>query len=164
MAKVLLFVALCLLPALVSASRMVKDPLLVQGHVYCDRCRAGFETPNSRFVPDAKVKVICHDRKTNQVVYEREGYTDKAGKYEIPVHEDHWDLICDAVLVKSSQPDCATVTPGRERATVILTNNNGVASTTRYANAMGFMADEPEAGCAEIMKMYQEDEEDVPGR
>ncbi|GMI89626.1 hypothetical protein like AT4G08685 [Hibiscus trionum] len=161
MAKVLLLVALFVLPALVSATRMVKNPLMVQGHVYCERCRAGFETPKSQCVPDATVKVVCRDRKTDQVVYEREGYTDKAGNYQIPVHEDHWDQICDAVLMKSSQLDCATMTPGRERARVILTNYNGIASTTRYANAMGFMADEPEAGCAEIMKMHQENEEGV---
>lgn len=48
MAKVLLFIALCVLPALVSATRMVKNPLVVQGQVYCDRCRAGFETPKTR--------------------------------------------------------------------------------------------------------------------
>ncbi|KAK8492284.1 hypothetical protein V6N13_109998 [Hibiscus sabdariffa] len=154
MAKVLLLFALCVLPALVSATRMVKSPLMVQGHVYCEHCRAGFETSKSRCVLHAKVKVVCRDKKTNQVVYEREGYTDKAENYQIPVHEDHWDQICDAVLVESSQPDCATMTPGRERARVILTNYNGFASTTRYANAMSFLADEPEAGCAEIMKMY----------
>ncbi|KAE8725027.1 putative Cellulase containing protein, expressed [Hibiscus syriacus] len=158
MAKVLLFVALCVLPALVSATRMVKDPLMFKG--MCTVTVAVLVLKPQESI-HAKVKVVCYDRKTNQVVYEREGYTDKAGKYEIPVHEDHLDQICDAVLVKSSQLDCATVTPGRERATVILTNDNGIASTTRYANAMGFMADEPEAGCAEIMKMYQEDEEDV---
>ncbi|KAK8624191.1 hypothetical protein V6N13_065544 [Hibiscus sabdariffa] len=81
MTKVLLFVALCVLPALVSATRMVKNPLMVQGHVYCERCRAGFETPKSRCVPDAKVKVVCHDSKIVQVIYEREGYTDKAENY-----------------------------------------------------------------------------------
>ncbi|KAE8714357.1 putative phosphoglycerate mutase [Hibiscus syriacus] len=161
MAKVLLFVALCVLPALVSATRMVKNPLVVQGLVYCDRCRAGFETPKSRCIPGATVKLMCSDRKTGKVVYEKEGYTDEAGKYEIAVPEDHWDQICDALLVKSSQPDCAIMTEGRERARVILTTYNGITSNIRYANAMGFMADEPEAGCAEMMKMYQEDEEDV---
>ncbi|KAK8479107.1 hypothetical protein V6N13_054130 [Hibiscus sabdariffa] len=161
MAKVLLFVALCVLPALVSATRMVKNPLMVQGSVYCDPCRAGFETPKSRSLSDAKVKIVCSNRKTGEVVYEREGKTDKDGKYQIPVAEDHLDQICDAVLVKSSHPDCFTMTPGRERTRVILTNYNGIASTTRYANAMGFMTEAPEAGCTEMMKMYQTDEEDV---
>ena len=101
----------------------------------------------------------CSDRKTGQVVYKREGYTDSTGQYKIVVSEDHLDQICDAVLVKSSQPECAKMSPGRERARVILTNFNGIASSTRYANNIGFMADEVEAGCAEIMKLYQEEDE-----
>ncbi|KAK6277434.1 hypothetical protein POUND7_017757 [Theobroma cacao] len=158
MAKVLLLIALCVLPALVSATRMVKNPLVVQGQVYCDRCRAGFETPKTRNMAGAKVKVECSDRKTGQVVYKKEGYTDSTGHYKVVVSEDHLDEICDAILVKSSQPDCAKMSPGRERARVILTNFNGVASNTRFANAMGFMADEADAGCAEIMKLYQEED------
>lgn len=107
----------------------------------------------------AKVKVECRDRKSGEVVYKREGYTDSTGKYNILVSEDHLDQTCDAVLVKSSQPECAEMTPGRERARVILTNNNGIASNTRYANAMGFMANEAEAGCTEVMKLYQEEDD-----
>lgn len=48
MAKVLLLIALCVLPALVSASRVLNNPLVVQGQVFCDRCRAGFETEKAR--------------------------------------------------------------------------------------------------------------------
>ncbi|MBA0797966.1 hypothetical protein Gohar_008609 [Gossypium harknessii] len=161
MAKVLLFIALCVLPALVSATRILNNQLVVEGYVYCDTCRAGFETPKTRSLADAMVRLVCSDRKSGQVVFKKEGYTDKTGKYQIRVSEDHLDQICDAVLVKSSQLGCATMSPGRERARVILTNFNGISSTTRFANAMGFMVDEPEAGCAEMMKMYQEDEEDV---
>ncbi|KAE8666491.1 putative phosphoglycerate mutase [Hibiscus syriacus] len=158
MAKILLFIALCVIPSLVSSTRMVKSPLVVQGQVYCDYCRAGFETPKTRNMAGAKVKVVCSDRKTGEVVYEREGYTDSTGQYKISVSEDHLDEVCDAVLVKSSQPGCGEMTPGRERARVILTNFNGIASNTRFANAMGFMADEAEAGCAEVMKLFQEED------
>ncbi|KAE8682202.1 hypothetical protein F3Y22_tig00111273pilonHSYRG00215 [Hibiscus syriacus] len=159
MAKVLLFIALCVVPSLVSAARMVMNPLMVQGQIYCDHCRAGFETPKTTNMPGAKVKVVCSDRKTGEVVYEKEGYTDSTGQYKISVSEDHLDEVCDALLVKSSQPECAQMTPGRERARVILTNFNGIASNTRFANSMGFMADEPEAGCAEVMKLYQLEED-----
>ncbi|KAK8579916.1 hypothetical protein V6N13_143072 [Hibiscus sabdariffa] len=159
MMKIVLFVALCVVPSLISATRMVKNPLVVQGQVYCDHCRAGFETPKTRNMAGAKVKVVCSDRKSGEVVYEREGQTDSTGQYKIPVAEDHLDEICDAVLVKSSQPECAQITPGRERARVILTNFNGIASNTRFANAMGFMADQAEAGCAEVMKLYQEEDD-----
>ncbi|KAE8669124.1 putative phosphoglycerate mutase [Hibiscus syriacus] len=158
MAKILLFIALCVVPSLVSGTRMVKNPLMVQGQVYCDLCRAGFETPKTTNMAGAKVKLVCSERKTGEVVYEREGYTDSTGLYKISVSEDHLDEVCDAVLVKSSQPKCAQMTPGRERARVILTNFNGIASNTRFANAMGFMVNEPEAGCAEVMKLYLEED------
>ncbi|PPS14697.1 hypothetical protein GOBAR_AA05866 [Gossypium barbadense] len=180
MAKLLLFIALFVVPCLVSATRMVKNPLVVQGQVYCDHCRAGFETPKTRNMADlflfvcarvvlcrgsgdlmfrAKVKVVCSNRKTGDVVYEKEGHTDSTGQYKIAVSEDHLDEICDAVLVKSSQPECAEMSSGRERARVVLTNFNGISSNTRFANAMGFMANKAEAGCAEVMKVYQEEDD-----
>ncbi|KAA3449623.1 hypothetical protein CXB51_010969 [Gossypium anomalum] len=159
MAKLLLFIALFVVPCLVSATRMVKNPLVVQGQVYCDHCRAGFETPKTRNMAGAKVKVVCSNRKTGDVVYEKEGHTDSTGQYKIAVSEDHLDEICDAVLVKSSQPECAEMSPGRERARVVLTNFNGISSNTRFANAMGFMANKAEAGCAEVMKVYQEEDD-----
>ncbi|MBA0746220.1 hypothetical protein Gogos_008757 [Gossypium gossypioides] len=159
MVKLLLFIALFVVPCLVSATRMVKNPLVVQGQVYCDHCRAGFETPKTRNMAGAKVKVVCSNRKTGDVVYEKEGHTDSTGQYKIAVSEDHLDEICDAVLVKSSQPECAEMSPGRERARVVLTNFNGISSNTRFANAMGFMANKAEAGCAEVMKVYQEEDD-----
>ncbi|KAB2083598.1 hypothetical protein ERO13_A05G267800v2 [Gossypium hirsutum] len=159
MAKLLLFIALFVVPCLVSATRMVKNPLVVQGQVYCDHCRAGFETPKTRNMAGAKVKVVCSNRKTGDVVYEKEGHTDSTGQYKIAVSEDHLDEICDAVLVKSSQPECAEMSSGRERARVVLTNFNGISSNTRFANAMGFMANKAEAGCAEVMKVYQEEDD-----
>ncbi|XVF64739.1 hypothetical protein PTKIN_Ptkin09bG0191400 [Pterospermum kingtungense] len=156
MARVLLLLALCVLPALVIARPMVKNPLVVQGYVYCDRCLAGFETEKAESMAGAEVEVRCADRKTGQVVYKKGGCTDSTGHYKIVITEDHLDEVCDAVLVKSSVPDCAKMSPGREQARVILTNYNGLASSTRFANAMGFMADKPEAGCTQIMQQYQE--------
>lgn len=111
------------------------------------------------FLSGAKVKVVCSNRKTGDVVYEKEGYTDSTGQYKIAVSEDHLDEVCDAILVKSSQPECAEMSPGRERARVVLTNFNGISSNTRFANAMGFMANKAEAGCAEVMKVYEEEDD-----
>ncbi|KAK0575981.1 hypothetical protein LWI29_010101 [Acer saccharum] len=159
MARILLLFALCVLPALVSASRPARSPFLVQGRVYCDTCRCGFETAATTYIPGAKVKVECKDRKTNDVVYSREGTTDSTGVYKIFVAEDHKDQYCDAILVKSSQDDCKTVSPGRDRARVILTRYNGIASDNRYANSIGFQKEEAVSGCAEILRTYQEDDE-----
>lgn len=47
MARLVLFFALCVLPALTSAA----NPFLVRGRVYCDTCRAGFETEATPGIP-----------------------------------------------------------------------------------------------------------------
>ncbi|KAJ0939972.1 putative allergen Ole e 1 [Helianthus annuus] len=53
MAKSGLILALCvLLPALISASRPMSRPYVLQGRVYCDTCRAGFETSATTYIPD----------------------------------------------------------------------------------------------------------------
>ena len=48
----LLFLA-CSLPAMVAAIRPERNPFRVQGRVYCDPCRAGFETSKTTYIPGA---------------------------------------------------------------------------------------------------------------
>lgn len=44
--------ALCALPALISARRHhVEKPFILEGRVYCDTCRAGFETSATTYIP-----------------------------------------------------------------------------------------------------------------
>jgi hypothetical protein len=108
------------------------------------------------FCVGAKVKVECKDRKTMKLVYSKEGTTDSTGKYNIYVDEDHQDQLCDAMLVSSPIHDCNKPSSGRDRARVILTNNNGIASNKRFANSIGFMKEEPMSGCTELLMQYQE--------
>ncbi|XP_057969915.1 protein DOWNSTREAM OF FLC-like [Malania oleifera] len=158
MARLLVFIAVVLLPAIVSATRPLATPFTVEGAVYCDTCRFGFETSASTPISGARVRIECKNRDTMKLVYSVDGVTNAAGKYKIQVNEDHQEQLCDAVLVSSPQLNCAQVDPGRERARVILTGNNGMTSTRRYANAMGFVRDHPVAVCSELLKLYQEDE------
>lgn len=72
------------------------------------------------------------------------------------VNEDHADEVCNAKLVRSPHPQCKEPTPGRDQALVILTGYNGIASNDRFANAMGFMSQEVAPDCAQILKQYQE--------
>lgn len=51
MVRLFLVLGLCVLPALVSAARPARNPLMVQGRVYCDNCRAGFETSKTTYIP-----------------------------------------------------------------------------------------------------------------
>ncbi len=155
----MLFVALCVLPALVSAGRLISQPFVLQGRVYCDTCRAGFETSATTYIAGAKVRVECKDRNSMQLLYSIEGTTDSTGTYKIMVTEDHEDQLCDAVLVSSPWSDCASVDPGRDRAAVILTRYNGMVSDNRYANSMGFLKDHPMSGCTQLLQQYQEFED-----
>ncbi|XP_068643503.1 protein DOWNSTREAM OF FLC-like [Aristolochia californica] len=155
MAKLVIFLALCLLPAL-AAARPVRTFFTVQGRVYCDTCRAGFETPYTKYMQGAKVRIECKDRDSMKLLYTAEGITNKEGTYKVLVGGDHEDQICESVLVSSSQSECSAIEPGRERARVFLTNNNGIASPTRFANNLGFIKDAPIAGCSELLKQYQE--------
>ncbi|EEF48468.1 pollen-specific protein C13 [Ricinus communis] len=159
MARAILLLALCVLPALVAAARPARNPFEVEGRVYCDTCRAGFETSKTTYVAGAKVRVECKDRKTMELVYSKEGTTDSTGTYRIHVDEDHQDQLCDAMLVSSPQHDCMKPSSGRDRARVILTNNNGIVSNKRYANSIGFMKEDAMSGCFELLRQYQEYED-----
>ncbi|XP_010538956.1 PREDICTED: major pollen allergen Lol p 11 [Tarenaya hassleriana] len=159
MANSIVLMAILLLPTLVMAARPNRNPFVVRGRVYCDTCRAGFETPASTYIPGAVVKLECKDRRSMELVYSHEARTDSTGAYKIWVNEDHEDQLCDIMLVKSPQLGCSKVSHGRERARVTLTRYNGIASDDRYVNNMGFERDEALSGCSEIMRQYQENEE-----
>ncbi|KAL6984195.1 hypothetical protein U1Q18_017572 [Sarracenia purpurea var. burkii] len=103
----------------------------------------------------AKVRVECKDRETQTLLYSIDTTTDSTGTYKLAVKEDHEDQLCDAVLVSSPQSDCASADPGRDRARVILTRNNGIVSNNRFANAMGFMRDQPLSGCQQLLLQYE---------
>lgn len=102
----------------------------------------------------AKVRIECKDRDALGIKYSVEGVTDSTGTYKISVAYDHGDDICDAVLVSSPDSFCSTPNRGRDRARVILTRSNGLISDTRNANNMGFLRDQPLAGCTQLLKMY----------
>ncbi|KAG1334549.1 pollen-specific protein C13 [Cocos nucifera] len=118
------------LPAAVSGARDVKAAanrgFVVEGCVFCDTCRAGFETPKTTYIADE------HE------------------------HEN-----CESVLVSSPVKGCDKILAGRERAPVFLTHNNGIASDKRFANSLGFQKDIPVAGCARLLEMYQQYENEV---
>lgn len=98
----------------------------------------------------------CRERDSLQVTYSKKGMTDSTGSYTILVDEDHANEMCDVKVVSSPQMDCREAAPGRDQARVILTRNNGLASDERAVNTVGFMKTEAASGCAEILRQYQE--------
>ncbi|KAK6150441.1 hypothetical protein DH2020_015373 [Rehmannia glutinosa] len=160
MDKILLVLfSVCFVPAIVS-THFVGEPFVVKGSVYCDTCRCGYETDATKYMAGATVRIECRNRDTAQPTYSKEAVTDSYGKYSVTVQTDRGDDICDAVLVKSSDPECSTPNKGRDRATVILTRNNGMISNVRFANNMGFLTNTPLASCPQILQKYQEQAED----
>ncbi|KZV49757.1 olee1-like protein-like [Dorcoceras hygrometricum] len=168
---------LCVLPAIVTAVSP-RDPLLLKGSVYCDTCRCGFQTDASKHLvvlklgaldlclkhakcvgSGAVVRIECRSRASSQLTYLKDGVTDSSGNYNILVESDRGDDYCDAVLVKSLDPECSEANQGRDRARVILTSNNGMTSNTRFANPMGFLKNRPLASCSKILQKYQEAED-----
>ncbi|KAG2716591.1 hypothetical protein I3760_03G133900 [Carya illinoinensis] len=157
--RLLLLLALCVLPALVTAGSLGFRPFRIVGNVYCDTCRCGFETSATTYIPGAKVRLECRDRKTLQVLYSVEGVTNSTGTYDILVEDDHQDQICETVLVGSPLYGCQLADPGRARANIIVTRNNGVLNDMRFANSMGFLRDQALPGCAELLKKYLESDD-----
>lgn len=153
-------VALCLLAA-TAAARPVSNPYVVRGRVYCDTCRAGFETSASNYLKGAKVRLECCQRHSNEVLYSAEAITDESGTFNIVVKEDQRDRVCDTMLVSSPDRKCALPDQGRDRSRVVLTSYNGMLSATRFANNMGFMVEEPMAYCAQLMQQYELTEDEV---
>ncbi|CAN8298987.1 unnamed protein product [Cochlearia groenlandica] len=151
-----LIVVLCisLLPL---AAVAVGTPFHIEGSVYCDTCRFGFETIATKYIAGAKVKVVCQDRVTLESVVVGEAVTGGQGKYKVAVTGDRQDQQCRAELVESPVLGCQVPDPGRSTATVILTRANGAASTRHFANAMGFLKDQPLRGCAALRKLYLSD-------
>ncbi|XP_020583077.1 pollen-specific protein C13-like [Phalaenopsis equestris] len=130
------------------------DTFSIQGRVYCDTCRAGFETNITEYIPGAKVRVECTHFLTNKVEHSNEGVTDSSGSYKITVSNDHADEICEVVLVESPQENCMEIEKGRDRAQVLLANDGGISGNTRHANSLGFLRNEPLPFCAQLLQEY----------
>ncbi|PKA48624.1 Pollen-specific protein C13 [Apostasia shenzhenica] len=150
--------AFCLLAAGIAAG--AKDvEFHVQGRVYCDNCRAGFETNITEYLPGATVRLECQSFFNDTVAHLMEGVTDADGYFRLAVPSDHEEEICYVKLIESPRADCAEVKENRERARVLLTENSGQSNSVRYANNLGFLKEQPLPVCAELLKIYKLDDE-----
>ncbi|XP_039141067.1 major pollen allergen Lol p 11-like [Dioscorea cayenensis subsp. rotundata] len=159
MAKFQLLATLCLLSAIAAiALASPKPQFTIQGRVYCDTCRAGFETTATEYIKGAKVKMECKRYDNDEVSYEAEAVTDGSGTYSITINNDHQDEICEVVLLESPLAGCNEIVVGRNRARVVLTQNSGMSSGVRYANSLGFYKEDPLPLCGELLQMFALDD------
>ncbi|RVX23614.1 Protein downstream of FLC [Vitis vinifera] len=158
MAKLLMSIALCLLLVYVSEARPMRKPFVLHGRVYCDTCRAGFETSETTYIAGFWCN---HSGSTASMLRLRvHGLLHmEVQELELSAKTGTAYSLFTALRVKSPQPDCAKVDPGRDRSRLSLTRSNGLVSDTRFANAMGFMKDEPASGCTQLLKQYQESDD-----
>ncbi|KAF8667009.1 hypothetical protein HU200_053180 [Digitaria exilis] len=132
-----------------------KKGFIVTGRVYCDNCRAGFETNVSHNIAGATVQMECRHFETQQLHDKAEATTDAGGWYRMDIGQDHQEEICEVMLLKSPEPDCAEIERFRDRSRVPLTRNNGMEqNSVRYANPIAFFRKDPLPSCGEILRAY----------
>ncbi|OEL24532.1 Pollen-specific protein C13 [Dichanthelium oligosanthes] len=140
---------------LVAAVR--QDDFFVEGSVYCDTCRAGFETNATTPITGAKVRLECRRYMSASGAVERsaEGATDAAGRYRIELVDNRGaEEVCVVALVSSPVPGCGEKELGRDRAPVDMLKDAGLATTVRRANPLGFLKDKPLPNCGHILSSY----------
>ncbi|AQK84926.1 pollen allergen Phl p 11 precursor [Zea mays] len=150
-------VALLLVATAVAAvARAAPSPgFVVTGRVYCDNCRAGFETNVSHAIEGATVEMECRHFESQEVHDKAEATTDAGGWYRMEISGDHQDEICEVLLLKSPEADCAEIERTRDRCRVPLTRNDGIRqSGIRYANPIAFFRKEPLSNCGELLRAY----------
>ncbi|WVZ72925.1 hypothetical protein U9M48_021307 [Paspalum notatum var. saurae] len=128
---------------------------VVTGRVYCDPCRAGFETKASKNVEGATVEIVCRPFGGSKETLKAEATTDVGGWYKLEIDQDHQSEICEVVLAKSPDPECSEIEEFRDRARVPLTCNNGMKQQgVRYANPIAFFRKDPLKDCGALLQVY----------
>ncbi|TMW86847.1 hypothetical protein EJD97_020809 [Solanum chilense] len=136
----------------------------VDGKVYCDVCRTQFENRLSKPLSGAEVQLQCKNQTTDAITATVDGKTDEHGFYELLVERDHEDDICEMMLKKSPMDDCTEIpneSNAQESARITITNNNGIADTTRHANPLFFLKKEASPECDEVFKELELLPEDI---
>ncbi|KAI3877353.1 hypothetical protein MKX03_026410 [Papaver bracteatum] len=140
MTKVSQIVILFVVVVICSISYVYCDDFLVMGEIYCDACRAGFETEISETIKGAKVALECINREGNNIAYTTEDVvTDEDGMYSIVVNGDHEDDVCEVLLKEIPRYDCNEVVPTRNQGRVAIIDNNGIDSPIRFMNSLAFL-------------------------
>ncbi|KAG6397851.1 hypothetical protein SASPL_139301 [Salvia splendens] len=124
----------------------------VEGDVYCDPCRVQFQTPLSKKLSGAGIKVECRNIETKAVSFRVNGTTDGQGHYVVEVVGDHEDDTCEVVAVSSADAAC-NMTVSR----IECTTNSGIHTDARYANPLGFMTNHASPQCLSVLIHQIED-------
>lgn len=106
------------------------------------------------YVPaGAVVELECRERATGKITTQVQATTDENGSYNLSVAGEHEEEICEVKAIKSTAEECNAPFDGTDRrARVLLTQNNGVQGTTRYANPLGFKTLKADEQCKGVLE------------
>lgn len=67
---------------------------------------------------------------------------------------EHEEEVCEVRLIKSPRDDCGEISTGAfaRRSARISLANNGIASSNRLANALGFLKTDSLPECPQVLK------------
>ncbi|RYR50635.1 hypothetical protein Ahy_A07g037264 isoform A [Arachis hypogaea] len=131
-AVAVILVAFCFSSSALARLVPEDDTFTVEGKVYCDPCHFEFETRLSH--PLSNIK----------------GQTDKNGFYSLPVKGDHQEEFCEVKTEKSTHAKCKEPMKKMDVDRIALTKNNGVSSSIRFINPLGFMTRNIDARCVSV--------------
>ncbi|XP_047964275.1 anther-specific protein LAT52-like [Salvia hispanica] len=124
----------------------------VEGDVYCDPCRVQFQTPLSKKLSGAGIKVECRNIETKTLTFSVNGTTNEQGHYVVEVVGDHEDDTCEVVAVTSADAACNVPMDDMTVSRIECTTNSGIHTDVRYANPLGFMTKHASPQCLSVLK------------
>lgn len=152
MAKVSLLVSVVVAVCIVGFGQG-QEMFKVEGDVYCDPCRIQFQTPLSKKLPGAAIRLECSNIDSQALTYSINGTSDGEGHYTVEVEGDHEDDICEVKVVRSPDAEC-NVSMDHEMTVsrVVCAVNSGINSDVRYANPIGFMTNQVDPKCTSVIR------------
>ena len=133
------------------------DKFLVEGKVYCDPCQFEFESRLSKPLSAVKVILECRKADGNITTFSQEGTTDANGFYTLNVVGDHEDEICAVRTEVNTHKHCNVAMKTSDSDRIVLTKHDGVSSSLRFVNPLGFKTHKVNDECAKVFKELELD-------
>ncbi|KAK7244181.1 hypothetical protein RIF29_38999 [Crotalaria pallida] len=149
--------ALCISSAL---ARHVQDnnPVFhIEGKVYCDPCQFEFESRLSKPLSGVKVTLECRKPDTGDRTFTLDGVTESTGHYTLTVEGDHQDEICAVKTEVNQHKHCNVPMNTSDSDRIVLTKNDGVSSSLRFVNPLGFKTNDVDQECFKVYKELELD-------
>ncbi|CAL0310678.1 unnamed protein product [Lupinus luteus] len=133
------------------------DKFFLEGKVYCDPCQFEFESRLSRPLSGVKVILECRKPDSDTKTFSLEGTADANGFYTLTVVGDHQDEICAVSTEVNSHKHCNLPMKTSDSDRIVLTKHDGVSSSIRFVNPLGFKTHNINDECAKVYKELELD-------